>query len=613
MNILFPYEKIRNTQENFIKEILNSLETKKNIIAHVPVGVGKTAAIFSSIIPLLLKKDLTLIFLTPRHSQHKLAIETIRSIKAKFNLNLQVSDLIGKKHLCLQEGVEKSTTSEFYEYCKELRDNGACEYYKNYKEKNNQKRVKSFLDTVNPILHIEELKQESRIEKLCPYEIASDLAKSSKIIIADYNHIMNSHIRDTFMKRTERTLSNTILVFDEAHNINKKSRDMLTSTISSYQLELAIKECIQFKANNLSNVLVEIKNKLELLVRNIPIQNSEILIKKEDFKIEDLDQVYLDLQSLAEEIIEEKKRSYLTQILEFIAAWPGQDEGFIRILKKGFLKSGRPIISLNYRCLDPSILIKPIVESSYFSVFMSGTLLPAEMYRDLWGINNTTLLEYKSPFPRENQLNLIVKGITTKFTQRSEEMYKKIALTCSNIINEVNGNSIIFFPSYKFRDEIYPLFEPLSRKTIFQENKKSNKNERDELLDKFRNYKDTGAVLLAVSQGSFGEGIDLIGDFLKAVIIVGIPLNPPDLETKALIDYYEKKYKKGWDYAYIYPAIILSIQNYGRCIRSETDKGIIAFLDERYSWNSYLKCFPKEMHLEITNMPVEKIKKFFTS
>jgi len=137
MNILFPYDKIRNTQEDFIKEILTSLDTKNNIIAHVPVGVGKTAAIFSSIIPLLLKKDLTLIFLTPRHSQHKLAIETIRTIKAKFNLNLQVSDLIGKKHLCLQEGVEKSSTAEFYEYCKELRDNGACEYYTNYKEKNN--------------------------------------------------------------------------------------------------------------------------------------------------------------------------------------------------------------------------------------------------------------------------------------------------------------------------------------------------------------------------------------------------------------------------------------------------------------------------------------------
>ena len=244
---------------------------------------------------------------------------------------------------------------------------------------------------------------------------------------------------------------------------------------------------------------------------------------------------------------------------------------------------------------------------------MSGTLIPVEMYKDLWGIDRANLLEYKSPFPRENQLNLIVKGITTKFTQRTEEMYNKIALISSNIINEIKGNSIIFFPSYKFRDEIYPLFEPLSRKTIFQENKKSNKNERDELLDKFRNYKDSGAVLLAVSQGSFGEGIDLIGDFLKAVIIVGIPLSPPDLETKALIDYYEKKYKKGWDYAYIYPAIILSIQNYGRCIRSETDKGIIAFLDERYSWNNYLRCFPKEMHLEITNMPVEKIKKFFNS
>ena len=75
MNILFPYEKIRNTQENFIKEILNSLETKKNIIAHVPVGVGKTAAIFSSIIPLLLKKDsLTLLDFELKYFQEELKL-----------------------------------------------------------------------------------------------------------------------------------------------------------------------------------------------------------------------------------------------------------------------------------------------------------------------------------------------------------------------------------------------------------------------------------------------------------------------------------------------------------------------------------------------------------
>ena len=60
-------------------------------------------------------------------------------------------------------------------------------------------------------------------------------------------------------------------------------------------------------------------------------------------------------------------------------------------------------------------------------------------------------------------------------------------------------------------------------------------------MEEFKENKDKGSVLLAVSTGNFGEGIDLPGDFLKGVVIVGLPLEKPDLETKELIDYYNKK------------------------------------------------------------------------
>jgi len=52
------------------------------------------------------------------------------------------------------------------------------------------------------------------------------------------------------------------------------------------------------------------------------------------------------------------------------------------------------------------------------------------------------------------------------------------------------------------------------------------------------------------------------------------------------------------------------IQGAGRCIRSETDKGIIIFLDERYSMSNYFRCFPKDYNVKITKLPEEHIKKF---
>ncbi len=92
---------------------------------------------------------------------------------------------------------------------------------------------------------------------------------------------------------------------------------------------------------------------------------------------------------------------------------------------------------------------------------------------------------------------------------------------------------------------------------------------------------------------------------------MGLPLEKPSLETKELIRYYDEKFGKGWDYGYIMPAVTRALQNAGRCIRSEKDKGVMIFLDERYSWPSYIKCFPDDWDIKITVDYKEEIANFF--
>ena len=190
-------------------------------------------------------------------------------------------------------------------------------------------------------------------------------------------------------------------------------------------------------------------------------------------------------------------------------------------------------------------------------------------------------------------------------------MLKHIANYCASIVNEIPGNSAIFFPSYDLRDKVNNFFSKKCEKTTFLEYPNLSKHEKQELLERFKQNKNNGAVLLAASSGNFGEGIDFENNSLKCIIVVGLPLAKPDLETKELINYYDKRFSKGWDYGYIYPAIIKTIQNAGRCIRSETDKGVIVFLDERYNMENYKKCFPPDYNFEITLDFKEKIKDFF--
>ena len=138
-----------------------------------------------------------------------------------------------------------------------------------------------------------------------------------------------------------------------------------------------------------------------------------------------------------------------------------------------------------------------------------------------------------------------------------------------------------------------------------------SKGEKQEFLEKYKSYANgQGACLLAVASGSFGEGVDL-PDTVRCVVVVGLPLNSPDLETQELIKYYDQKFGKGWDYGYIYPAMNKVVQAAGRSIRSEKDKGVLVFLDQRFTWQSYYRCFPRDWRIKVRNEYKEDISEFW--
>lgn len=607
MDIFFPYEKIRDSQDKLISLIQQALKDKTNLIVHAPTGLGKTSAVFSTTIPFAMKNKLNIFFLTPRHTQHLLAVETIKEINKKFSLKLKAVDVIGKKSFCLQHGIQDLNSNDFSEYCKHLVDKGNCIYHSNLRHKNKITLEASKLlnQLKNEILHAEEVK--SLCKDICPHEITMLLAKNSKIIVADYNHILNPVIRENLIKKTDKELSNSIIILDEAHNLPQKAREILSVFLSTYTLDQSISEAKYFNHEENRDILENMKQILLNYAKNMPINVDEILLKKQDFKI---DNEAVELLRLTEESsYEEKKYSFTTPIINFLLAWQGQDSGFTRILKKGFTQKGKPFVSLFYKCLDPSLLIKPLADSSYSTICMSGTLSPVEMYKKLFNINSITS-ELTSPFPKQNKLSIIIPETTTKFTTRSSEMYKKIADICTKIINSIPGNSLVFFPSYNIRDEVYSYLSNIT-KTILLEHQNISKDEKKQLLEKFKKCKSTGATLLAVSTGNFGEGIDLIGDLLKAVIVIGLPLAKPTLETKELINYYDIKFGRGWEYGYTFPALTKCFQNAGRCIRSETDKGVIIYIDERLIQGNYFKFFPKQQELKITKDFLTEINNFF--
>ena len=94
--------------------------------------------------------------------------------------------------------------------------------------------------------------------------------------------------------------------------------------------------------------------------------------------------------------------------------------------------------------------------------------------------------------------------------------------------------------------------------------------------------------------GIFGEGIDLKDSRLIGTVIVGTGLPMVCTENELFREYFDSNNGSGFSYAYQYPGMNKVLQAAGRVIRTDSDKGAILLLDERFLQSSYQKLFPKE-------------------
>ena len=96
--ILFPYEKLRDCQKELISDIKDAIDNNKNILVNAPTGLGKTIAAIGPALSNAIANDKTVFFLTSRHTQHVLAIKTLKDISKKFGASIKCCDIIGKKY-----------------------------------------------------------------------------------------------------------------------------------------------------------------------------------------------------------------------------------------------------------------------------------------------------------------------------------------------------------------------------------------------------------------------------------------------------------------------------------------------------------------------------------
>ncbi|MET3207298.1 UNVERIFIED_CONTAM: hypothetical protein ABIC26_000232 [Paenibacillus sp. PvR008] len=118
--------------------------------------------------------------------------------------------------------------------------------------------------------------------------------------------------------------------------------------------------------------------------------------------------------------------------------------------------------------------------------------------------------------------------------------------------------------------------------------------ERDHFLETFQPGQERTLLGFAVLGGVFAEGVDLPGDRLNGVVVVGVGLPQIGAERDVLRDYFSEQGRNGFNYAYVYPGMNKVLQAGGRLIRTEHDEGLLVLIDDRFAKEPYASLLPEE-------------------
>ncbi len=605
----WPFDRVRPGQVEFLADAKQAIAEGQHLLAHAPTGMGKTAVALVASLGVALETGKTVLFLTARQSQHRIAIETLRRLEAK-GARIPAVDVISKQDMCLQPSRPEYGRA-FHEFCELKVRTRACTFY----NRDDTVVVNAVLQRA---LHVQEIIQASSACHVCPHKVAMDAAERAAVLVCDYNYVF-SDILDWTLQRVGKGLQDVILVVDEAHNLPDRIRAHLGGDLSLTDVLRAVRESRNLEPEA-SHQLVGVAKSLERFLLGL---HAERVAKKEEFidvveaglrhglgrKVNFTDLVEL-VGHAAEEGVRRGLSTSLAQLEEFLRRWRDQDEGILRLVVPG--NEGK----FAFRLMDPSVLSKPVFDRVHASVLMSGTLYPAEMYADLLGIGpeRRRIRTYPSPFPRENRLLLVHPTATTLYTKRSGEMHDLIARELVDVAANTPGNVAAFFPSYELLQEAEGRIRSAAlRKKLLVEHPTWTKARRDGALEALRLAREQGgAVLLGVQGGSLSEGVDYEGNLLEAVLVVGLPLSPPNIEVESLKDYYIRKFgpSKGYDYAYVFPAVNKVLQAAGRPIRSERDRAAIVLMEGRLLAPRYARCLPPDFSPQQNASPAHEVGRF---
>lgn len=185
---------------------------------------------------------------------HKQITQLVKELKSKTKYSPRTTILGSREHLCIHPTVSKASNKA--EACVDLLDKSGCSYAK----KSHSILTHRSLKNENRIWDIEDIVKVGKKTRGCPYFASRKLYEGAEVIFCPYNYIIDPIIR----KILDINLKNSIVILDEAHNIEDSSRsagsfevDENVLMIISKELDQIIRHGVEVNAHGNLQVMVD--------------------------------------------------------------------------------------------------------------------------------------------------------------------------------------------------------------------------------------------------------------------------------------------------------------------------------------------------------------------
>ncbi len=581
--LAFPFLAFREGQRKLAGSVYKAIEESRKLFARAPTGIGKTiSTLFPAIKAIGQGKMQHLFYLTARTITRTAAEDALSLMKSQ-GLRMHSVTLTAKEKICFQEEVD----------CRKEK----CAYADGYYDRINE----AILDLLaqETLITRPVIEAYARKYAVCPFEFSLDAAYAADAVICDYNYVFDPRV--SLKRLSGEHKHQTVMLVDEAHNLVDRAREMFSAELDKknfMELEREFKGIGKgVGAGSGVHAAAKAINKWFIQMRKQTDEQVAVRKEKPD-----------ELMELAEEFVVQAERE--------LAAGNGSGVGAAsaRLLETyfaalSFLRIGklydesyvcyaevvRNDVRLKLFCLNPSQLISQMGKGYRAHVYFSATLSPLNYYMDMLGAGEEDYsVTLPSPFAKE-QWEVSVVSLSTRYADRERTKAPLVNLL-RKLAYERPGNYLFFFPSYEYMNGVYETFIADDKgvvRTLLQTPDMAEE-ERESYLAAFDAGKAHGLIGFAVLGGIFSEGIDLVGDRLQGVAVVGVGMPQIGLERNLIKGYFEGEGRNGFDYAYVYPGINKVLQAGGRLIRSEQDRGVLVLVDDRYLQPKYQRLLPAE-------------------